>query len=67
MTTVRHRQLRFQVSNFSNTITLKPNSDNKNSASYVMTSPVECYANEKESSLVAGGIRGLYALTVKNG
>ena len=52
-------------SNFSNTITLKPNSDNKNSASYVMTSPVECYANEKESSLVAGGIRGLYALTVK--
>lgn len=30
-----------------------------------MTSPVECYANEKESSLVAGGIRGLYALTVK--
>ena len=52
-------------SNFSKTITLKPNSDNKNSASYVMTSPVECYANEKESSLVAGGIRGLYALTVK--
>lgn len=52
-------------SNFSNTITLKPNSDKKNSASYVMTSPVECYANEKESSLVAGGIRGLYALTVK--
>ena len=49
-------------SNFSNTITLKPNSDNKNSASYVMTSPVECYANEKESSLVAGGIRGLYAI-----
>lgn len=51
--------------NFSSPIVLKPNSDGKNSASYVMTSPVECYANENESSLVAGGIRGLYALSVK--
>lgn len=52
-------------SNFSKAITLKPNSDGKTTASYIMTAPVECYANENESSLVAGGIRGLYATSVK--
>lgn len=52
-------------SNFPQTIVLKPNDGKKASASYVMTSPVECYANESESSLVEGAIRGLYADSVK--
>lgn len=52
-------------SNFSDTIVLKPNDGEKSTASYVMTSPVECYANENESSLVEGAIRGLYAVSVK--
>lgn len=52
-------------SNFPDKIVLKPNDDGKNSASYVMTSPVDCYANENESSLVAGGIRDLTALSVE--
>ncbi len=52
-------------SNFPKAIELKPNSGEKVSASYVMTSPVECYANENESSLVDGAIRGLYAESVK--
>lgn len=51
--------------NFPSTIELVPNSDSKVSASYVMTSPVNCYANENESSLVDGAIRGLYADSVK--
>ena len=45
-------------------IELVPNDSEKVSASYKMTSPVECYANEKESSLIEGGIRGLYADSV---
>lgn len=45
-------------------IELVPNDSEKVSASYRMTSPVECYANEKESSLIEGGIRGLYADSV---
>ena len=45
-------------------IELVPNESEKVSASYKLTSPVECYANEKESSLIEGGIRGLYADSV---
>lgn len=52
-------------SNFPDTIVLKPNNDGKNSASYVMTQPNNIYANENESSLVEGAIRGLYAESVK--
>lgn len=52
-------------SNFADTIVLEPNTGNKVSASYVMTSPVRCYADENESSLVDGAIRGLYADSVR--
>ena len=45
-------------------IELVPNGSEKVNASYKMVSPVECYANEKESSLIEGGIRGLYADSV---
>ena len=45
-------------------IELVPNDSQKVSASYRLTSPVGCYANEKESSLIEGGIRGLYADSV---
>lgn len=45
-------------------IELVPNDSEKVNASYKMTSPVECYANEKESSLIEGGIRGLFADSV---
>lgn len=51
--------------NFADTIELKPNTGDKVSASYIMTSPINCYANENESSLVDGAIRGLYAESVK--
>lgn len=50
--------------NFPQTIELAPNEGNKVSASYVMNKPVQCYANESESSLVEGAIRGLYATSV---
>lgn len=50
---------------FSQTIKLEPNSDENYSASYRMTSPVSRLAAENESSLVAAGIRDLYALSVK--
>lgn len=39
-------------SNFSNTITLKPNSDNKNSASYVMTSPLSATQTRRKAVLL---------------
>ncbi len=52
-------------SNFPNTIELAPNDGTKVSASYVMNKPVQGYANENESSLVEGAIRGLYAESVK--
>lgn len=52
-------------SGFKNEITLEPNKSQKNSASYVMTSPVSGYANESEVSLITGGIRGLYADSVE--
>lgn len=51
--------------NFPQTIELAPNTGNKVYASYFMNQPVQGYANENESSLVAGAIRGLYASTVK--
>ena len=46
-------------------ITLEPNTDENYSASYRMTAPVSRIAAENESSLVAAGIRDLYALSVK--
>lgn len=48
-------------SHIPDTIELVPYDGEKVSASYKMTAPVECYANEQESSLIEGGIRGLYA------
>lgn len=52
-------------SGFADAITLVPNEDDNYAASYRMTAPAERLANEAESSLVAGGIRGLYADAVK--
>lgn len=50
---------------FSDSIVLEPNSDGKTSASYIIKEPVNGYANESESSEIEGGIRGLYAESVK--
>ena len=50
---------------FPQSITLEPNADENYSASFRMTSPVSRLAAENESSLVAAGIRDLYALSVK--
>ncbi len=52
-------------SNFGKEIELKVNEDGKNSASFIMTKPENVYANEGESSSVAGAIRGLSATGVK--
>ena len=52
-------------SNFADSIELVPNTDDKNSASYLMKKPSKGYANENESSLVEGAIRGLYAESVR--
>ena len=52
-------------SNFADTIELVPNDGEKSSVSYIMTKPVERYANEVESSNIEGAIRGLYAESVK--
>ena len=49
---------------FEKDIVLEPNDNENYSASYKMTAPVNRYANENESSLVAGGIRGLLANAV---
>ena len=51
--------------NFPEAVTLVPNTNENYSASYQMTAPASRLANEKESSLVSGGIRGLFALSVK--
>lgn len=51
-------------SNFPKTITLEPNKNTNNSASYVMKKPHNVYANESESSKITGAIRGLYAANV---
>ncbi len=45
-------------------IVLEPYTGERYGASYEMTSPRRRIANESESSKVAGGIRGLYALRV---
>lgn len=50
---------------FAKEITLVPNTNENYYASYRMTAPMERLANENETSLVTGGIRGLYALSVK--
>ena len=57
--------IKISGSGFDKEIELVPNTSEKNSASYRMKTPVECYANENESSLIDGGIRGLYANSVK--
>lgn len=51
--------------NFPESVVLEPNSDGKNSATTVITSPKKCYASETASSEVSGAIRGLYAESVK--
>ena len=50
---------------FDKPLTLVPSENTNYSASYQMTEPVSRLANESESSLIAGGIRGLYATSVK--
>lgn len=50
---------------FEKEIDLVPNTNTNYSESFQMTAPAERLANEKESSLVAGGIRGLLADEVK--
>ncbi len=50
---------------FAKAITLVPNDDDNYTASYRMTAPAARMANEVESSLITGGIRGLYADAVK--
>ncbi len=50
---------------FSDDIVLEPNDGGKTSASYIIKEPVQGYANESESSKIEGGIRGLYAESVK--
>ena len=52
-------------SGFSKEIVLVPNDNPNNDASYRMTAPLDCYANENESSLIEGGLRGLYADSVE--
>ena len=46
---------------FSETIELKPNTDEAINTTNVMTAPYTMFANEVEISNIAGGIRGLYA------
>ncbi len=52
-------------SGFSDEIVMAPSDDANYDASYALTAPVSRLADEKESSLVAGGIRGLIADEVK--
>lgn len=61
----RASEITLSGSNFSKNVTLVPNTDGKNSASYKIITPFERYAGEKESSLVEGAIRGLFAESVK--
>lgn len=51
--------------NFPESVVLEPNSDGKNSATTVITSPKKSYAGEEASSKVSGAIRGLYAEAVR--
>ena len=57
--------IKLSGSGFPKDIELTPNTNENYSASFVMTAPENRFANENESSLVTGGIRGLYALSVK--
>ena len=50
--------------NFADEIVFEPNSDSKNSATCVITSPSKLYASETGTSQVTGAIRGLYAESV---
>lgn len=50
--------------NFPQEIVLKANTDQSNSAQFVITEPENFYADDKEASLVTGAIRGLYAESV---
>ncbi len=52
-------------SGFDQSITLVPNTDANYSASFRMTAPIERQASEKESSVIAGCVRGLNADSVK--
>ncbi len=60
-----YKTLTISGSNFSRSITMKPNSDTKHiSAANIITSPVNTYADDTEASTVTGAIRGLYAQSV---
>ena len=50
---------------FPESIELVPNTNENYLASFMMTAPDSRFANESESSLVSGGIRGLYAQQVR--
>lgn len=60
----RVQSITLSGSNFPDSIELVPYDGEKASFSYRVTAPFEGYANELESSLVEGGIRGLYAESV---
>lgn len=49
---------------FDREIELVPNKGGKSSSSYILAKPSGGYANESESSLIEGAIRGLYADSV---
>lgn len=57
-------KLTISGTNFEKDIVLEPNSDGKNSASCILTSPITGYAGEAESSNLLGDIRGVYADSV---
>lgn len=50
--------------NFPDEIVFVPNTDSSNSAAYVITKPETLFADDNETSLVTGAIRGLYAESV---
>lgn len=52
-------------SNFSDTIVLEPCTDDAVNADYVLTAPNSSLADNTEASNISGGIRGLYATSVK--
>ena len=58
-------ELTLSGSGFANEIVMVPNDDGNYSESFALTAPVSRLADEKESSLLTGGIRGLFANEVK--
>ncbi len=50
---------------FGDKITLVPYNGDEINADYVLTSPAESFADNAEASLISGGIRGLYADSVR--